>query len=516
MDKTIKKQIWGFVAAVVTVLALVILVYLGLAFYYRDRFALNTWINGVYCTGSTVQEVSARLLEQTETPAEMIVIGYDGTGSNCGEAKYTISLGEISYALDYETALNSFLADQNSWLWIANITHNREYTLQPEISFDEETLKSQWEKIAADIHTEADYRIDYNVDDGYTLYDGLHNRLDEEKSYEIIKNAIYASADSANLNVNLIEEESYYDVSMSAEQQELEKLWNRIELFQDNGPVYDFGEGEEQIEPGQMAAFLKKDVAEDQPEGETASGLPVEGEEGYFLLDEAAVSEWIGSMAEIHDTYGKDWEFQSTRGDIVSIKGATYGTTMDQKREVQWLTDYLEQLLQKTVNAAGFDVDASGEVRIPAYTREAYNRSCAGVGDTYIEVDMGIQKLYYYEAGELKLETDIVTGNVRKKMNTPEGVNYVYSKQKNRILRGEGYTSPVSFWMPVKGAVGIHDASWRDEFGGDIYKSNGSHGCINLPSDVMAELYDMVEVGTPVVMFYGEEPENTANTTQTK
>jgi lipoprotein-anchoring transpeptidase ErfK/SrfK len=189
---------------------------------------------------------------------------------------------------------------------------------------------------------------------------------------------------------------------------------------------------------------------------------------------------------------------------------------MDQKREVQWLTDYLEQLLQKTVNAAGFDVDASGEVRIPAYTREAYNRSCAGVGDTYIEVDMGIQKLYYYEAGELKLETDIVTGNVRKKMNTPEGVNYVYSKQKNRILRGEGYTSPVSFWMPVKGAVGIHDASWRDEFGGDIYKSNGSHGCINLPSDVMAELYDMVEVGTPVVMFYGEEPENTADMAQTK
>ena len=87
-------------------------------------------------------------------------------------------------------------------------------------------------------------------------------------------------------------------------------------------------------------------------------------------------------------------------------------------------------------------------------------------------------------------------------MGTPAGVNYVNNKQRNRVLRGEGYASPVKYWVPVKGAIGIHDANWRSEFGGEIYKTNGSHGCINTPTEIMSQLYDAVEIGTPVIMFY--------------
>ncbi len=124
------------------------------------------------------------------------------------------------------------------------------------------------------------------------------------------------------------------------------------------------------------------------------------------------------------------------------------------------------------------------------------------IGSTYIEVDMGEQKMYYYVNGVLKIDTPIVTGNTSRRMGTPSGVNFVYLKQKNRVLRGRDYASPVDFWMPVKGNIGIHDASWRSKFGGEIFKTNGSHGCINTPRDAMEQLYDMAEVGTPVVMFY--------------
>ena len=110
--------------------------------------------------------------------------------------------------------------------------------------------------------------------------------------------------------------------------------------------------------------------------------------------------------------------------------------------------------------------------------------------------------MYYYRNGKLELETPIVTGNTGRRWGTPEGVNYVYAKGRNRILRGPGYESPVNFWMPVKGNIGIHDAAWRSEYGGEIYKSSGSHGCINTPYDAMSDLYEMVEIGTPVVMFY--------------
>ena len=112
------------------------------------------------------------------------------------------------------------------------------------------------------------------------------------------------------------------------------------------------------------------------------------------------------------------------------------------------------------------------------------------------------QKLYYYENGVILLECSIVTGNMRRGWDTPEGVNYVYNKQTDRVLRGPGYASPVDYWMPVVRSIGIHDADWRDTFGADIYETNGSHGCINVPPNHMSLLYEMVEIGTPVVMFY--------------
>ena len=138
----------------------------------------------------------------------------------------------------------------------------------------------------------------------------------------------------------------------------------------------------------------------------------------------------------------------------------------------------------------------------PAYLQEGFCRGLDDLGDTYIEVDMGQQRMYYYQEGECLISVDVVTGNARRGWDTPEGINYVYNKQKNRILRGEDYATPVKFWMPVVGNVGIHDADWRKEFGGEIYKTNGSHGCINTPPKVMTQLYELVEMGTPVVMFY--------------
>ena len=110
--------------------------------------------------------------------------------------------------------------------------------------------------------------------------------------------------------------------------------------------------------------------------------------------------------------------------------------------------------------------------------------------------------MYYYNDGELKLSTPVVTGNTGKGNGTPQRVCYVYYKQRNRTLIGEDYRTPVSYWMAVYGNIGIHDATWRGKFGGSIYKTNGSHGCINTPMKAVSQLYEMVEEGTPVIMFY--------------
>ena len=64
---------------------------------------------------------------------------------------------------------------------------------------------------------------------------------------------------------------------------------------------------------------------------------------------------------------------------------------------------------------------------------------------------------------------------------TPTGVYSIYSMVRDCYLDGPGYHTPVSYWMAFNGGIGIHDSVWRGAYGGDIYKYDGSHGCINTP-----------------------------------
>ena len=73
--------------------------------------------------------------------------------------------------------------------------------------------------------------------------------------------------------------------------------------------------------------------------------------------------------------------------------------------------------------------------------------------------------------------------------------------QSPDVLSGPGYDSPVEYWMAFNGNISLHDASWRSEFGSDIYKSNGSHGCVNLPTDAAGLIYETVDIGYPVVCY---------------
>ena len=56
--------------------------------------------------------------------------------------------------------------------------------------------------------------------------------------------------------------------------------------------------------------------------------------------------------------------------------------------------------------------------------------------------------------------------------------------------------------MPFNGGIGMHDAYWRSSFGGRIYKTNGSHGCINLPPAVAKTIYENISAGMPVLCYH--------------
>ena len=471
--KTIHKIGLGIAGLVVVIL---LAGYISLAFYYRQAFCPNTWINGVYCTGKTAEQVSEELLSKIEAP---VVVITDSEGNN-----HEISLAEADYRVDYLTPINAYIKQQNSWMWIENVFFSKNHEIIPRTSYNEQLLKELFEEIEPikqELQQVKVFVLGKNKTDGYRLYDCLSHRLDTDMVFQELLVAI----EREEFGIDMGTLDCYYDIPLSKEQEEQVKLWEKIEAFQQCGLVYDMGEDEQDklaFTPAVMAGFLA-----------TENGIPVLDENGSLMISEEAVVKFVADLCEIYDTYGKEREFQSTRGDIITLSKGTHGTTIDQKAEVDFL---MENLLKPQMHTKKV------QSHIPEYKRMGTVRGKNDIGDTYIEVDMTNQKLYFYVDGKIEIETDVVTGNERRRMSTPEGVNYVYNMQKNRVLRGPGYASPVKFWMPVNRGIGIHDANWRSEFGGDIYKTDGSHGCINVPPKVMPEIYELAEIGTPVVMYY--------------
>jgi len=134
-----------------------------------------------------------------------------------------------------------------------------------------------------------------------------------------------------------------------------------------------------------------------------------------------------------------------------------------------------------------------------------------------IEVNYGKQTLYYYEDGELIFSSPVVTGNdnFHDSEQIPEGTYKVQRMVRNTHLRGTNYDGTtydeeVLYWIGFGsesyynggGVIGFHDASWRDEFGGDIWLSNPSHGCVNMPTDMVEKLYNAVDIGTTINIYY--------------
>ncbi len=123
--------------------------------------------------------------------------------------------------------------------------------------------------------------------------------------------------------------------------------------------------------------------------------------------------------------------------------------------------------------------------------------------NTYIDVDIDNQTMTYYENGQVCLQCPVVTGNPNRGNGTPRGTYTIQSHIAGKSLVGPTWNVWVDRWMqftPNPCHIGLHDATWRSSFGGDIYLTNGSHGCVNLPHDTAVALFDRVNVGTTVVV----------------
>jgi lipoprotein-anchoring transpeptidase ErfK/SrfK len=128
--------------------------------------------------------------------------------------------------------------------------------------------------------------------------------------------------------------------------------------------------------------------------------------------------------------------------------------------------------------------------------------ACAGNAAAQLVLVSLSQQRAWMCQGTTQVNTTLVTsGEVDNGDQTPTGTWAVYSRETNRYLTGAGYSDYVNFWVPFNGDFGFHDATWQTmPFGSPNYVTQGSHGCVHLPTDVMSWLYNWVQVGAAVTV----------------
>lgn len=434
-----------------------------------NRLVPGTVINGIPVSGMTPQDAKSYMEGFYNGNYTLKLRDKNGN-------KETIRDTDIGLEMQVTGDIGAVLTDQNARGRENGPGIDNKYQVNAKMVYDEgrlDAILSELSCVKNGTPTTDAYISAYEEGKDFSIIPEVQGtEIDMDRLKEAVRNAL----DNRTSLVSLADAGCYKQVSVKSDNEELNRLCSNMNRFKDVTITYTFGDQKELLAGTEIAKWIN---------GGTGTGM---------AIDEQKAAAYIKSLADKYDTYGKPHVYKSTSGREVTING-NYGWQINQQEELAALKNMIN--------------NCSSQTREPAYSQTAASRNGYDFGNTYVEIDMGEQKLYMYKDGECIVNTPIVTGNVSKNYTTPEGLYTLYYKERNRILRGPkladgsySYESPVSYWMPFNGGIGLHDATWRGKFGGTIYKTNGSHGCINMPLNAAKTVYENVYKNIPILCFY--------------
>ena len=453
------------------------LLYVGLAYYYAKVFPYGTFINGVYCTGLD-PKTAADMMNEKRPPADITVT----MPAPYNDSVYKMSAEELELSYDYLTALNQYKNRQDPFLWIFNVGSDRhDEVVPPNVDMNEEKVReliSSWN--VADIGAPHSVSIEQGEEeDGGFVLRNNKECLDPEACTAFIIDRIRSGDTDIRLDDTCVITPAY-----SKNEKKILKQYEAIQKFAEKEIVFKLD--------GENVTLNKEEIYSLLPD--YGSVPDYDADTDSLVLTEESVVSGLYDVLSPFNTYNNH-DFTAHDGRKVHLNGGTLGNSIDVEDAGKQLYDAL--------SAGVENVEITPEYK---HMMDDDEKSYAkAVGDTYIEISLDEQHMYYYEKGVLKLDTNVVTGTKVNANRTPEGVFYIYYMQKNRTLVGENYRSFVHYWMAFNRHVGIHDATWRRLWEEDAYEYNGSHGCVNTPLDKAEELYGYAYVGMPVIVYSYEK-----------
>lgn len=454
--------------AVGSVLGTFCLVYFGIAMYFFNHFYINTEINGKDFSGKSVSAAEAYIKDQ--------VRNYELTITEQNNVSDVIKGTEISLDYKENSDIEDALKEQNPLLWPKAFFQKSSAEVTIKVGYDAKALNEKLQSVKAVTQEQTD------PVSAYPKYDGNFFVIEPEMygtkvDMDMLNKKVTEYITGFKSELDMVEEECYEMPKYTSESEEVQNACDEMNEYLKAGITYKMNE----------------DVVVDK---ELISAWLTFNDEMEVSLDEEKVREWMREFGKMYDTVKTTRSITTPTGKAAEVSGGTYGWSVDEEKETKALIESIKK----------------GEIieKEPAYEQTAASHSAQDWGNTYLEVDITEQHMWYIEDGAVALETDVVTGIPTPERETPTGVYSILELQRNKTLIGETnpktgkpiYKTPVRYWMRVTWTgIGFHDADWQSSFGGTRYQTSaGSHGCINMPVDKAGMLYDMLELGVPVII----------------
>lgn len=452
----------GIILAVVLT-SLLLIGYFAMTFFFQNHFFFRTEINGLQVGGLSVSDAEAEIARD-EGKYILIISDRD-------KNLYTIEGAQIGSNYAPDGSVGKALKEQNPYGWLTAVFSGNHIDVKTPMEYDAGMLYDTVSKL--DCFREENIEPPENAK--IVLEDGKYQVVQEKQGNQLILDRVVAAVQRAVSEGDgelHLTDEMYESPEITEESSEITEAMAAIDSYSAAKVVYKIADYDEKLEGEELFDMIQ--VAEDFS----------------VTIDKTKLERFVQRLASKYNTYADVRKFKTSKGDIVEIGGGDYGWVIDKEEEAK--------LLEENILAGGTTE------REPVYSQTAKVEGLDDIGNTYVEIDYTNQHLWYYENGSLKLESDLVSGNIAKGNGSPDGVFKVVYKQSPAVLVGEDYESDVTYFIVFAYNVGIHDASWRSNFGGDYYKTRGSHGCINVPLATAASLYEMIAKDTPVIAYYRE------------
>ena len=461
VDKSVYEQIdkrkkGKKIAAIISISVggVILLCYLTLSIWFSFHFNKNTYIDG--------QNVSYHTVKSVKNTIDTYMSGYTLSVNGREHASFVIRPEDIDMTIQAVSNEKSIKKKQNGFLWFLYLNNKRkDYKTSYEVTYDKEKLyqflKDQDCMQEKNMEKPKNAYVAVDKSEAVIIPETEGSYLDTDKVHEVIETAL----EQVKATTDLDKEACYENAEITADSKEIADRKKALETYLMVQIDYSIDRVSWTLDASTFGSWLYYD-------------------NGKWKFKKKSVQAYVRQLAETYDTY---------TGRYVEETGNRYGWAIDVEAETKGLREAL---------ASGKSQERTPEF---SQTGAAYNKY-GDIGYSYVEVDLSNQHVYLIIDGKLVEDSPCVTGCVKKGHGTPDGLYSITYKESPSVLRGEDYETKVNFWMPFNRGIGLHDATWRDKFGGDIYYSGGSHGCVNLPYQKAAVIYENIYAGMPVICYY--------------